>query len=127
MSLVRTYSKNDRIHIYNLLLEIVEVADSTISDLGVYSEVTGSLRAKLLDLYDIRLVHFRDVSCDGYIADMPYDDQILFVLFCAQMVLTDDIPEGASYEQKIPPILHPARIAASSLSSGSGRTNLLHV
>lgn len=96
MSLVRTYSKNDRIHIYNLLLEIVEVADSTISDLGVYSGVTGSLRAKLLDLYDIRLVHFRDVSCpsrDGYIADMPYDDQILFVLFCAQMVLTDDIPE----------------------------------
>jgi hypothetical protein len=93
MSLVRTYSKNDRIHIYNLLLEIVEVADSTISDLGVYSRITNSLRAKLLNLYDIRLTHFRDVSYDGYISTLPYDDQILFVLFCAQMVLTDDIPE----------------------------------
>jgi len=84
------YSTDDRIQIYNLVLEICEIADA--HKCSIYDiDHTCDQKSKL-ENFNFRFVQFRDSEIDGYITELTYEQQIIYALFCAEMVLSKDHP-----------------------------------
>lgn len=91
----RIYTPTECTEIYDILMDIAEVM--VAENCGYYSNETDALRNKWWDAYTINLTHFKSRSIidtrPEVICMMTDEEQLLFVLFAAQMCLTGDTPE----------------------------------